>query len=93
MKTLIILATLLVAPVALADILPVRQLDNFIRVTPVALYMMDKQGGEWEVKTDCQVDEVTRFETKGRAIREGTKIRVADNDYCEVISVVPSKKS
>ena len=92
MKTLI-LATLLVAPVAMADVLPVRNLDNQIRVTPVAFYMMDKQGGEWEVKTDCQVDQVTRFETKSRAIREGTMIRVTDNDYCEVISVEPSKKS
>lgn len=92
MKTLI-LATLLVAPVALADVLPVRQLSNEIRITPVAFYMMDRQGGEWEVKTDCQVDQVTRFETKSRAIREGTTIRVTDNDYCEVISVEPSKKS
>ena len=49
MKTLI-LATILVAPVALADFLPVRSLNNQIRVTPVAFYMMDKQGGEWEVK-------------------------------------------
>ena len=92
MKTLI-LATILVAPVALADVLPVRSLDNQIRITPVAFYMMDKQGGEWEVKTDCQVDQVTRFETKSRAIREGTKIRVTDNDYCEVISVELSTKS
>ena len=92
MKTLI-LATLLVAPVATADVLPVRQLDNHIRVTPVAFYMMDKKGGEWEVKTDCQVDQVTRFETNARTIREGTMIRVTDNDYCEVISVEPSAKS
>ena len=88
-----ILATMLVAPVATADVLPVRSLDTQIRVTPVAFYMMDKKGGEWEVKTDCQVDQVTRFETKSRAIREGTMIRVTDNDYCEVISVEPSKKS
>ena len=88
-----ILATLFVAPVAMADVLPVRSLNNEIRVTPVAFYMMDKQGSEWEVKTDCQVDQVTRFETKSRAIREGTTIRVTDNDYCEVISVVPAKKS
>ena len=92
MKTLI-LATLLVAPVATADVLPVRQLDTQIRVTPVAFYMMDKKGGEWEVKTDCQVDQVTRFETNARTIREGTMIRVTDNDYCEVISVEPSAKS
>ena len=88
-----ILATLLVAPVATADVLPVRQLDNQIRVTPVAFYMMDRKGGEWEVKTDCQVDQVTRFETNARTIREGTMIRVTDNDYCEVISVEPSAKS
>ena len=92
MKTLI-LATLLVAPVATADVLPVRSLDTQIRVTPVAFYMMDKKGGEWEVKTDCQVDQVTRFETNARTIREGTMIRVTDNDYCEVISVEPSAKS
>ena len=92
MKTLI-LATLLVAPVATADVLPVRQLDDQIRVTPGAFYMMDKKGGEWEVKTDCQVDQVTRFETNARTIREGTMIRVTDNDYCEVISVEPSAKS
>ena len=92
MKTLI-LATLLVAPVATADVLPVRSLDTQIRVTPVAFYMMDRKGGEWEVKTDCQVDQVTRFETNDRTIREGTMIRVTDNDYCEVISVEPSAKS
>ena len=88
-----ILATMLVAPVATADVLPVRSLDNQIRVTPVAFYMMDRKGGEWEVKTDCQVDQVTRFETNARTIREGTMIRVTDNDYCEVISVEPSEKS
>ena len=89
----LILATLLVAPVATADVLPVRSLDTQIRVTPVAFYMMDRKGGEWEVKTDCQVDQVTRFETNARTIREGTMIRVTDNDYCEVISVEPSEKS
>ena len=89
MKTLI-LATLLVAPVTMADVLPVRHLDSRIAIADETFILLDKSGQEYAVKTDCEMDKVTTFKTKSKAIREGTRIRVAKDHTCRVKSVVKS---
>ena len=89
MKTLI-LATLLVAPVSLADVLPVRHMEDRIAIADETFILLDKSGQEYAVKTDCNMDKVTTFKTKSKAIREGTRIRVAKDHTCRVESVVKS---
>jgi len=89
MKTLI-LATLLVAPVSLADVLPVRHMEDRIAIADETFILLDKSGQEYAVKTDCEMDKVTTFKTKSKAIREGTRIRVAKDHTCRVESVVKS---
>jgi len=89
MKTLV-LATLLVAPLTMADVLPVRQLDDRIAIADETFILQDKSGQEYAVKTDCEMDKVTTFKTKSKAIREGTRIRVAKDHTCRVESVVKS---
>ena len=86
MKTLI-LATLLVAPVTMADVLPVRHLDSRIAIADETFILLDKSGQEYAVKTDCNMERVTTFKTKSKAIREGTRIRVAKDHTCRVESV------
>ena len=86
MKTLI-LATLLVAPVTMADVLPVRHLDSRIAIADETFILLDKSGREYAVKTDCDMDKVTTFKTKSKTIREGTRIRVAKDHTCRVESV------
>lgn len=86
----LILATLLVAPVAVADSLPTRNLDSKIQITGNTFLLSDKSGQQYAVKTNCDMDNVTTFETKSRAIREGTRIRVAKDHTCRVQSVEKS---
>ena len=87
----LILATLLVAPVAMADNhLPVRYMEDRITLTEESFVLLDKKGQEYHVKTDCDMDRVTTFKTKSRSIREGTVIRVAKDHTCRVESVIKS---
>ena len=89
MKTLI-LATLLVAPLTMADVLPVRHMEDRIAIADETFILLDKSGQEYAVETDCNMDKVTTFKTKSKAIREGTRIRVAKDHTCRVESVVKS---
>ena len=86
MKTLI-LATLLVAPVVMADSLPTRTLDSKIQINGDTFLLSDKTGQQYAVKTNCDMNNVTTFKTKSRTIREGTRIRVAKNHTCRIESV------
>ena len=86
MKTLI-LATLLVAPLTMADILPVRHMEDRIAIADETFILLDRSGQEYAVKTDCEMDKVTTFKTKSKTIREGTRIRVAKDHTCRVESV------
>ena len=86
MKTLI-LATLFVAPLTMADVLPVRHLDSRSAIADETFILLDKSGQEYAVKTDCNMDKVTTFKTKSKTIREGTRIRVAKDHTCRVESV------
>lgn len=86
MKT-IILATLLVAPLAMADVLPIRYMQDKITISGNLFIFHDKSGREYRVRTDCDMDKVTTFKTKSKAIREGTRIRIAKDQTCRVTKV------
>ena len=89
MKTLS-LATLFVAPLAMADVLPVRHMEDRIAIVDQTFVLQDRKGSEYQVRTDCDMDRVTTFKTKSRTIREGTVVRVAKDHTCRVESVEKS---
>ena len=85
-----ILATLLVAPLTMADTLPVRHMEDRVAIVDQTFVLRHKDGSEYQVKTDCNMDRVTTFKTKSRTIREGTVVRVANDHTCRVESVKKS---
>lgn len=89
MKTLI-LATLLVAPVAMADVLPTRHMQDKVAIVADSFILQDRTGSEYVVKTDCDMKKVTTFKTRAKTIRQGTTVRVAKDQTCRVKSVAKS---
>lgn len=83
------LVLLLIPSFAYADVLPTRSLEPVIHIIDSTIYVTDKNGNDWAVVTNCQIQrkEVKEFTVRSRSLRAGTIVKLSDVKQCEIETI------
>lgn len=84
------LMLLLIPVFANADVIPTRTLEPVVRVIEDTIYVTDKNGNDWAIVTNCQINprEIKEFTVRGKVLKSGRVVKLSEQKHCQIETIL-----